>query len=88
MAGATAGRVQTKGSTLGDSALLVLGGIDALTKKHGYPPTYREIGEFVHLQYTSVQHHVGVLASLGLVTRERYGPRTLVVTATGKRYLA
>lgn len=81
------GRTISQGTSPGDSALLVLGGIDLLTRKYGYPPTAREIGEAVGLQYTSVQHHIKYLWDQGLVAKERYMPRTLTITEKGRSYL-
>lgn len=85
---AVATRKHTLGSHLGESALKVLAFVDSLSNRLGYPPTYREVGEAAGMTYTSVQHHVSVLVGLGLMTREPHQPRTLLITAQGRKYLA
>ena len=54
----------------------------SFSKKHGYPPSVREIGAAVGLSSSSSVHaHITALANKGLISRERNKTRTLTPMA-------
>jgi repressor LexA len=64
----------------------VLMAIDSLTRKHGYPPTVREVGTAVGIKSssTAVQHLLKV-QNAGLVEWEQGKSRTIRLTEAGRR---
>jgi repressor LexA len=58
----------------------ILAVIGEWLERHGYPPTVREIAAAIGLSSpSSVAHHLEVLERLGLLRRDRHGPRALTV---------
>jgi len=56
----------------------ILNAIDELTKEKGFPPSVREIGEWVGLKSSSTtKGHLDRLRKKGLVDWEEGKPRTL-----------
>ncbi len=53
--------------------------IDAFTKKKGFPPSIREIGEFFKLSPPSVLNHLRALEKKGFIRREPLKPRCLEI---------
>lgn len=57
----------------------IIAAIRDLTDKLGYPPSFREVGEEVGINSSSVAYQMGVLKDGGYVGYERYRPRSLKV---------
>jgi len=56
----------------------------AYVERHGYPPTYREIGDAVGLKSTSaVAYQLKILEEIGCLTRTARRPRTAVARPSG-----
>ena len=51
--------------------------IATYTEREGFPPTLREIATAVDLWHSTVQHHLGVLAKDGWITRTPYIARSI-----------
>lgn len=66
----------------------VLSFIKAYTRKHGWPPTFREIGNGCDISSTSVvDHHLTILERHGLIRREHsYQARNLIVLGEPASY--
>jgi repressor LexA len=59
----------------------VIDTIDRLSEQHGYPPTFRELGNALDISSTNgVISHLKPLKALGFVRWEQGKPRTLVTT--------
>lgn len=62
----------------------VLAAIAELAAERGYPPTMREIGAAVGLSSSStVAVHISNLEQIGMLTRDRHTPRSLLLTDLG-----
>jgi repressor LexA len=71
---------------LTDRRLQVLRFIEEATRKHGYPPTVREIGEAVGLRSSSSVHfHLRELARMGLLHRDGSLTRALRLSTEARR---
>lgn len=56
------------------------------TRRNGYPPSYLEIGDAVNLKTSSaVSYQLGVLETMGYLSRQPGRPRSIVVTALYRR---
>src|SRR6185437_4922287 len=61
----------------------VLGFIESQIKKHGYPPTIREIGRHLGIKSTNgVNDHLNALERKGFIKRQDHKSRTLSVVAS------
>lgn len=62
--------------------------IGTFRNENGYPPTVREIAEAVGLKSAStVQMHLNDLEGAGIIKRDRYRSRTLVINTAGRSIL-
>lgn len=58
----------------------ILGFIKAFTRKHGYPPTFRELGELAHIASTNgVNDHIKALVKKGRLTSDPMKARAIRV---------
>jgi DNA-binding MarR family transcriptional regulator len=72
----------TKSSTPEQTAILrdcLVAYVRLYHEKHGYPPSYRDIGKRLRLGTTSVKYHVDALVEAGRLRRTGSFSRTLVV---------
>ena len=53
--------------------------ITSFQKKHGYLPTYEEIGKAMKITTASVWSHINLLEKKGLITRNARKQRAIVV---------
>jgi repressor LexA len=57
----------------------VLEVIEELTKKNGYPPSYKEIAERVGIAIPGVGRHLKILKRFKYISMEKGKPRTIKV---------
>src|SRR5262249_42739582 len=55
--------------------------VRGFTRREGYPPTLREIGQAIGLAPSSVHYHLAILQDAGYLTRGAGRPRTAVEAA-------
>lgn len=66
----------------------ILRAIIAWDDEHGYAPTFRDIGDlFGMASSSSPYNHLVKLRAIGAVTWVDQAPRTLVITAAGRKAL-
>ena len=53
--------------------------IAAFKRKHGYNPSYREIGEALGISPPSVWSHINLLEKKGLIMRNAHKQRAIVL---------
>lgn len=53
--------------------------VAAYRRVNGYPPTLTDIASALNLSKSAVWYRVDCLCDLGILTRRRYGPRSIEV---------
>ena len=73
----------------GGSKARVLEAIAQFSELNGYPPSYRDIGEMVHLAHSAVFYHVEALRTDGLIhERTTKHSRAITLTDAGRAALS
>src|SRR5690348_15640598 len=66
----------------------ILAFVQEFTRREGYSPSYRQIGDELGLAVSTVSYHVGVLQAEGFLHREPRQPRTITGPGNGSPWMS